>query len=331
MLVAPISLYDSPPVTMVNPPPTILLIQAPAKLNLALSVGAPQSTLSATVMHPLASWMVTVDLFDDLYLEQLAPDSFSLFATIWHKDALRRSEIDWSLSKDLAHRAHDALENFVGRALPVKSRLEKRIPIGGGLGGGSSDAAAMLRGLNELFALGVAQGELETIAAQIGSDVPFLIRGGSAIVSGFGEVIEPLGDPPALHAVLFFPNVPCPTSAVYGRFDELAARDDAHPDVRGDLVRALAAQRAIASCDPFNDLAESARQIAPAMADDMEEIAALADQPVHVCGSGSSLFVICPDSMHAAALAAAAKHRLDLAATAVTVAATPKPRRHSIL
>ena len=114
-------------------------------------------------MHPIASWMVTVSLHDELFLEALEPDSFSLYAIIWHKDARRKSEIDWSITKDLAVRAHLAVEEHVGRKLPIKMRLETRIPVGGGLGGGSSNAAAMLRALNELFDLKLSRETLRDI------------------------------------------------------------------------------------------------------------------------------------------------------------------------
>ncbi len=290
-------------------------MHAPAKLNLALSVGAPCETSGAhrSSMHPLSSWMVTVDLVDDLHLERLAPTSASLFATIWHAQALRPSDIDWDLSVDLVHRAHDRLEQFVGKSLPVKSRVEKRIPVGGGLGGGSSDAAAMLRGLNELFALNLPVSDLEHIASTLGSDIPFLVRGGSALVGGFGEQIESLGQPPALNAVLFFPGVPCPTGAVYGAFDRITPS----ALLRQQCVRDLAGRRTISPSDPFNDLAHAAVHVAPSIADDIDEISALSDLPVHVCGSGSSLFVLCSDPAHAQALASTASTRLAIPAVAV--------------
>jgi len=292
-----------------------LFMQAPAKLNLALSVGAPR----ADGMHPISSWMVTVDLFDDLHLERLPEGSFSLFATVWHRDALRRREIDWSISKDLVNRAHDQLEAFVGRELPVKVRVEKRIPIGGGLGGGSSDAAAMLRAMNALFELHVSDEDLRGLAANIGSDVPFLVSGGSALVGGTGGDIQLLGDPPEVHAVLFFPDVACPTADVYRQFDRCAQV----PTVRSEIVASLAARSFIGPADPFNDLAGPAKDVAPSIADDMEEIGVIAERPVHVCGSGSSLFVICSDEMHAQALAAHCTAKLALPAVAVRTCANP--------
>lgn len=295
-----------------------IFLQAPAKLNLALSVGAPNEQ----AMHPISSWMVTVDLFDDLHLDRLPAEHHSLFATIWHADALRRSEIDWAQSKDLVFRAHAKLEAHVGRQLPVKSRLEKRIPVGGGLGGGSSNAAAMLRGLNQLFDLRLAPSELGSICASLGSDVSFLLEGGSALVSGLGELIEPLGAPPKIHPVLFFPQVACPTGEVYRAFDRLSS--DAL--VQEERVRALSARELIGPLDPFNDLASAALDVAPSIADDMEEIAQLCELPVHVCGSGSSLFAIASDEMHAAALADICTRRLDIPAVAATTTVTPAPR-----
>lgn len=292
-----------------------VFLQSPAKLNLALSVGAPNEQ----AMHPISSWMVTVDLFDDLHLERLPAEHFSLFATVWHGDALRRSDIDWPQSKDLVYRAHAKLEAHVGRQLPIKSRLEKRIPVGGGLGGGSGNAAAMLRGLNKLFDLRVHGEELRAICAQLGSDVPFMLEGGSALVGGLGESIEQLAAQPELDAVLFFPEVSCPTSAVYRELD----RSSRNGRLREAAVRALSSRDRISPEDPFNDLADAARAIAPAIADDMQEIAELSSLPVHVCGSGSSLFVIASDPMHASALATHCMRRLAI--PAVAVRATPTP------
>jgi len=302
---------------MIRDMSAVLFMQAPAKLNLALSVGAPR----ADGMHPISSWMVTVDLFDDLHLERLPEGNFSLFATVWHRDALRRRDIDWSISKDLVNRAHDQLEAFVGRELPVRVRVEKRIPIGGGLGGGSSDAAAMLRAMNVLFELQIRDEDLRGLAANIGSDVPFLVSGGSALVGGTGGDIQRLGDPPEVHAVLFFPDVACPTADVYRQFDRCAKA----PIVRTDAVKSLASRTAIGPTDPFNDLAGPAQDIAPSIADDMEEIGLISELPVHVCGSGSSLFVVCSNEMHAQALASHCATKLALPAVAVRTCVNPAP------
>jgi 4-diphosphocytidyl-2-C-methyl-D-erythritol kinase len=285
-------------------------VRAPAKLNLALSVGPPVQTAAGS-MHPICSWMVTVDLFDELLLMQLDPGSLSRYAILWHKQALRRSEINWSISKDLAVRAHVALQKHVGRDLPVQLNLEKRIPVGGGLGGGSSDAAAMLRGLNELFELGMSLDELADIGATIGSDVPFLVHGGSAIVEGFGDKLSHQPSLPELNAVLVFPEATCPTARVYGLFDELGPAQ-----LQTEAIAAISSNGRIAAYAPFNDLTAAAMRVAPSLADDLAALSALADRPAHVSGSGSSLFVVCDDPAHALALAEAVTIKLNLPAVA---------------
>ncbi|MCP4937737.1 MAG: hypothetical protein GY921_01005, partial [Phycisphaeraceae bacterium] len=195
-----------------------------AKLNLALSVGGPD----ADGMHPIASWMTSVDLYDELDLVRLPVGYPSRYAINWHEDARRRSDIDWSVSKDLAVLAHDALERRVGRALAVQARIEKRIPVGGGLGGGSADAAVMLHALNRLFQLDLSTETLAEVGGPLGSDVAFQVHGGAAVVAGLGERVE-LHEPPAdLHAVLVLPETSCPTGPVYRRFDDL--RSDARVD-----------------------------------------------------------------------------------------------------
>ena len=93
----------------------VLTTQAPAKLNLALSVGPRNSE----GMHPICSWMVSVGLFDELTVTMLEPDRLSRYAILWHSEAKSTSDIDWSISKDLAVRAHLALQQHTKRQLPV--------------------------------------------------------------------------------------------------------------------------------------------------------------------------------------------------------------------
>ena len=273
-----------------------LHVQAPSKLNLTLSVGGPD----ADRMHPIAGCMATVDLFDDLELVRLPIGHPSRYAVIWHDEARRRSDIDWSISKDLAANAHRLLEQAVGRGLSLQARIEKRIPVGGGLGGGSADAAAMLHGANRLFDLGLSTDELADISRPLGSDVPFLVHGGAAIVSGLGETIEAVPMPEGLHPVLVFPTTMCPTGPVYGRLDEL--RPEA--TVREEDVRRVL-DGPVAADTLFNDLAEPAFDLHPALAEDARRVAETAELPVHVSGSGSTLFVLAAGPLEADLLATA--------------------------
>lgn len=295
--------------------------RAPAKLNLALSVGRAITEQGPTCgMHPIASWMVTIDLFDELHLVRLPAGVLSRYAILWHPDAPRRSDINWSVSRDLAVRAHLELERHVGRPLPVQLKLEKRIPVGGGLGGGSSDAAAMLRATNDLHGLGLSLDELTMLGARLGSDVPYLVRGGAAVVEGLGDRVMPTPIVPTLHAVVAFPRQSCATSMVYKAFDERLAHD---AELRADFVRELAASAAVGPETPFNDLTQAAFAVAPGLAEQAQSLADLAGRPAHVSGSGSSLFVICDDAMHALALADAASTRLQMPATPVRTIGDP--------
>ncbi|HVZ93027.1 MAG TPA: hypothetical protein VG797_00810 [Phycisphaerales bacterium] len=262
---------------------------APAKINLALAVGPPRT---GDGLHPVCSWMHPIGLADELFVTRLEDDRLSRYAILWHDDAPKKSPIDWSITKDLAVRAHLLLEETVGRSLPVQLKLDKRIPVGGGLGGGSSDAAAMLLAIRDLFELDLPHERLVELALKLGSDVAFFLGEGPGIVEGVGERVERT-PPISGHAVLIIPGFGCPTGPVYRAFDELtASRSHA---MRERDVRALAMQGHIAAggADLFNDLAPAAERIAPPLAELRARLReALNGTPVHVTGSGSTLFLL---------------------------------------
>lgn len=261
--------------------------RAPAKINLALAVAPPDDR----GMHPICSWMACIDLFDDLRIRRLAEGSESVFTIRWAGDAPAPSPIDWPLEKDLAVRALRAMEQRVGRALPIDLTMDKRIPVGAGLAGGSSDAGMMLIALRSLFELELTDDELSAIAATLGSDVAFFCpprAGDPAVVEGLGERIVRTPPTPA-ELLLILPDFGCATGAVYRAFDEnppLAFRD-------AD-VRAMAERARIDSQLLFNDLAKPAMRVRPelrALRDLAQEVAGA---PVHITGSGSGMFVVEP-------------------------------------
>ena len=286
-------------------------ILAPAKINLALAVGPSGEDR----MHPITSWMVTIDLVDEVEIIRRDDPPMSLYGVTWHEEALHKPEIDWPMSTDLAARAHQALEEHVGRKLPVRLKVEKRIPPGSGLGGGSADAAAVLRGVNELFELGLTEAGLAEIGASIGSDVPFQVHGGSAIVEGVGHRVEPHETLPEIDAVLILPDEHCSTAEVYGWFDDLAEESGETP-MRENEVRECA-KNPLTPQTPFNDLAEPALRSSPALGGIIQAVSDLAERPAHVTGSGAGLFVLCDEAIHAEALAAAIVAQLGLPAIAV--------------
>ncbi|MCA9283450.1 MAG: hypothetical protein KDA30_15595, partial [Phycisphaerales bacterium] len=187
-----------------SPDRRTITTNAPAKINLALAVDKPRSD----GMHPIASWMTPIDLADDLTITRLEDDRLSRYAIVWHDDAPVPSTIDWSITADLAVRAHMALEQHVDRKLPVQMKLEKRIPVGGGLGGGSSNAAGMLLAVNELFDLELPREELINIAINLGSDVPFFLARSAATIEDMGQIVSPTPSV-ACDMVLVMPNFGC--------------------------------------------------------------------------------------------------------------------------
>ncbi|MFM9958483.1 MAG: 4-(cytidine 5'-diphospho)-2-C-methyl-D-erythritol kinase [Phycisphaerales bacterium] len=305
-----------------------LALRAPAKVNLALAVGPPRA---GDGFHPICSWMTTLSLADDLDLMRLEDDRLSRFAIVWADDAPRPSPIDWPITKDLAVRAHALLEHEAGRHLPVQMKLTKRVPVGGGLGGGSSDAAAMLVGVTALFGLGLAPARLRELAMTLGSDVAFFLcdelvgegadagggsgaeavgsesrrtgGGRSAIVEGFGERLTNVPAPNAgagAHLVLLFPEFGCPTGAVYKAFDALGPGP-----LREREVHALARSSSLESGALFNDLAAAAEAVAPELGPLRRRAAEVTGLPVHVTGSGSTMFVVCESADAAARVKAA--------------------------
>lgn len=279
---------------------------ARAKINLALAVGPPYEEGEHAGMHPIASWMVPIDLTDDLVVTRLDDDRLSRYAIEWAADAPQPSaEISWAITDDLAVRAHRALEAHVGRSLPIQMRLEKRIPIGAGLGGGSSDAAAMLLAIDELFALNIEPHVIRSIAHTLGSDVPFFLadpasasKGTSAIVTGLGDVLEPTATPQT-HIVLILPAFECHTGPVYHAFDEQFDDLDDPEDHPGIDTMRLEQLRAAVEAVPlthdhlFNDLAVPAERIQPKLAALRSEVARSIGVTPHVTGSGAASLIVC--------------------------------------
>lgn len=261
-------------------------IKANAKVNLSLRVGKSLDS----GMHLIESKMARVAFFDDLEITRLDDYAPSRYAVLWHEDAPRKTEIDWSITDDLAVRAHCLLEVASGHALPVQMKLKKRIPVGGGLGGGSADAAAMLHAVTRLFQLDF---NLNEIASSLGSDVPSLLHGGTCLVSGIGDVTTPIKHD-TRHVVLMFPTYSCPTEEVYTAFDTLES-----PETNAS-----------------NDLLAPACVVEPRLAVDMETASTLLAQEIHLSGSGSTMFVICDNAEHAAETAKKIEEHSELVAVA---------------
>lgn len=269
-------------------PRDTLHILCPAKINLALSVGAarPEDGL-----HPICSWMVAIDLCDDLTLSR-AENRESSFDLRWCDTAPLPQTVDWPIESDLTYRAHALMETHVGRSLPVDVMLRKNIPSGAGLGGGSGDAAGMLVGLNTLFELGLDDGSLTGIALKLGADVMFMLMvqtgACSAVVSGIGERPEVMESGREMVFVLVLPHESCATAAVYGAFDRIAVE----PRVDRARVMRLHGDTQVKNTGPFNDLTEAAFTVQPTLRALRDRVQAAAGTPVHLSGSGSAMFAV---------------------------------------
>jgi 4-diphosphocytidyl-2-C-methyl-D-erythritol kinase len=265
---------------------------APAKVNLCLAVDRPDDA----GMHPIASWMAAVDFADRLEIHRRPPGRASLYNIDWAEDAPRKTHIDWPILRDLAVRAHLALEREVGHSLPIRMRLHKRVPVGAGLGGGSSDAAAALLAMRELFELDIDDARLAAIAHTLGSDVPFFLGAGAALVEGLGERIErtppPTVEGEAAAVILAIPDASCPTGGVYRAFDEHAG-DRSFRDIE---TAKMARSGAIDPDALFNDLAEPAMRVAVRVREARDALGAATGRPAHVTGSGSAVFIACAAS-----------------------------------
>lgn len=230
-------------------------------------------------------------------MERLHAGESSRFEVRWAADAPRPSPIDWPVEKDLAVRAVRALERAAGRELAVGLTLEKRIPVGAGLGGGSSDAGAALVGLRELFALDVDDDALRGIGATLGADVPFFLPpapGAPALVEGLGERLARTAHIRSASGgeqriLLVMPPFGCPTGAVYRAYDGAPSANFEGDSAR---VRAMTARSFVEPGELFNDLAEPAMRVQPALRAARDAVARIAGAPCFVTGSGSGLFVV---------------------------------------
>lgn len=188
--------------------------KAPAKINLALDVLYKRPDQ----YHEVEMVMTTVDLADRIELEEINKD-IKIFS---HNRYVPDDE------RNLAYQAAALLKRRYDIKQGVAIKIEKNIPVAAGLAGGSSDAAATLRGLNRLWKLGLSLDDLAEIGSEIGSDVSFCVYGGTALATGRGEKIKHLPSPPKCWVVLAKPVMGVSTADVYKRLDIANVE---HPDI----------------------------------------------------------------------------------------------------
>jgi 4-diphosphocytidyl-2-C-methyl-D-erythritol kinase len=255
----------------------VITERAPAKINLFLHVGDKR----ADGFHPVQSLAVFTDVGDRLTIEN-APSGSAWVG------------VDGPFAKDLG----DESDNLVLRAAmalyengaPLKGAkliLTKNLPVASGIGGGSADAAAALRGLNQLWGLSKDDAALRDIAAGLGSDIPACVLSQPCFMEGRGEILRPVESMPRVPMLLVNPGVPVPTKDAFAALQSRSGAEMALPRGRftdtADLLRFLETTR--------NDLEEPARRIQPVIGDVLGAITALPGALLtRMSGSGATCF-----------------------------------------
>ena len=276
---------------------------APAKINLALEVlhRRPDG------YHEIDTVITTLDLADRVSVTARAAGA-GLEVVLSGAYATAIDPED-----DLAGRAARLLAEEVGRAPDVRITIEKRIPSPAGLGGGSSDAAAVLRGLNALWALTLDAERLATIGAKIGSDVPFFMYGGTARCTGRGDRVEVLRDMRPLRMLILVPPVPAGEAKTARRYAALTPQDFSH----GHTAQRLAHRIARNAPPPTNDLVNAFERVIertqPELVAHYAAYGAAGAPRLHLCGAGPAVFLLVTEGARIAEL------RRDFGVTGATV------------
>ena len=285
---------------------TSVTVRVPAKINLQLAVGP----LRPDGYHGLVTVFHAVSLFDEVTAVPAEADSVRVSgegAGLVPEDgdnlALRAVRV---LRKAAAGRGKTSGAPV---AAGVAVTIAKRIPVAGGMAGGSADAAAALVACNELWGAGLSQAELCALAGDVGSDVAFAVLGGTAIGEGRGEQLTPVASAAsaAYHWVIALADGHLPTPKVFGELDrQRGAQDGAEPELSAELMAALSAGDPVRLGAALrNDLQEPALTLFPALRKTLDAGKEAGALGALVSGSGPTCFFLAGSAPEATTLAAA--------------------------
>ena len=270
-------------------------VRVPGKVNLQLSVGPRRSD----GYHDIATVFQAVSIFDDVKValsdDAARKDRFAIEIKADHPHGIPTDKTN------LAYMAAEAMYEKFELDEPIDITIEKRIPVAGGMAGGSANAAGVIVALDTLFSLGLSRAEMEEIGAKLGSDVPFSIAGGTAIGTGRGEQLTPALARGSYFWVLALSSNGLSTPAIYNECDRLReGMDISPPQVNEALMHALRSGDAVALGKSLqNDLQPAACSIRPAlrlMLDVGMDYGALGGI---VSGSGPTVAFLAEDEDHA--------------------------------
>lgn len=270
-------------------------VQVPAKVNLQLSVGPKK----ADGYHEVVTVFQAISLFDNLRISRSEQFDITL-----EGDFINGVPVDQS---NLVAKAVDLMADKYEIDKNLSIEINKSIPVAGGMAGGSADAAATLLGIDQLFGLGLSKDELGEVARKLGSDVPFMLHGGTAVGRGHGDEITPALSRGNYHWVIALSSNGLATPAVYGECDRLrTGLDIKAPSINDELLQALLSGDSVRVGRALNnDLQAAAISLRPALRlilDTGQEYGALGGI---VSGSGPSVAFLVADEDHSLDLAVA--------------------------
>lgn len=251
-----------------------LSVKAPAKINLSLDVlhKRPDG------YHEVEMIMTTIDLADRIELTDLSEDTIKI---------LSHNRFVPDDGRNLAYQAAQLLKDRLNIRKGVAISIDKVIPVAAGLAGGSSDAAATLKGLNQLWDLGLSLDELADLGAEIGSDVSFCVYGGTALATGRGEKIEHLPAPPNCWVILAKPTIGVSTADVY---KNLNVQNIKHPDTAA-MISALNRGSYSDICSNLGNILESVTlDLYPEVAQIKDQMERFGADAVLMSGSGPTVY-----------------------------------------
>ena len=286
-----------------------MTVEAYAKVNFTLDVYGTRPD----GYHALRSVVMPISLADTLEIETTEDGSITSDTGYDDDLCVKAARVLRSQISNLKSQISDigVQKSDLGAKVGVSIRVTKRIPAGGGLGGGSADAAAVLRALNELWELELPLPELAEIGAQVGSDVPALVLGGAVLMEGRGERVSRIGSSieqsnnqnnRTINLVLVNPGVHSSTKDVYAR---CGAREKDAPSPTDAMIAALRTGDLVQiAAATSNDLQPPAVKLHPEIADALTSLRTAGATGVTMSGSGSCVFGFVPDAATAERISA---------------------------
>jgi 4-diphosphocytidyl-2-C-methyl-D-erythritol kinase len=271
-----------------------LSLKAPAKINFYLQITGNR----ADGYHDLVMIMQSVDLGDRVDLRKISGETIEVHC---HHPQVPQDRTN------LAYRAAHLMQQKFPEVGGIRIVIDKQIPIAAGLAGGSTDAAAVLVGIDRMWQLGLTQPELRDLAAQLGSDIPFCISGGTALATGRGEVITPIADIANLAVVICKPrDISISTAWAYQTFRSaglLTQGDRLNHDRSSEMLAVIEAAKdqhgtELANCSVrigqllYNDLERVVLPAHPPIAKLKQHLQAQSPLGVLMSGSGATVFAI---------------------------------------